>query len=313
MLYQTELQSAARIGSKEQREMRMKEIQRDYKDPALSFIREGRRSEEYSEYAEAVVEFLDERYEKAIEKSEKALQQIPWLYESKRLEGEAYRSIGRQLFFKGNHSQALDSFAKAGKAFELSTRIGASDSMGYVGFCTLKSSIVRVQIRTGVQADTNYRIGTESCQKALLADPKNAAAYLALSNIHTSWAENYTNRQMAYRRPVLELAVQAAQKAILLKPQSSEMHKGMGMAYSNLAYEDILDTIDPSKAVTAGIESFEKATKINPNDVDSHLWRATLLWYLAEYLRETGADPREALDDANPSVANRYSVKPKLF
>ena len=149
------------------------------------------RSAEYSEYAEAVVEFLDERYEKAIQKSEKAMQQIPWLYESKRLEGEAYRNIGRQLFDKGDHSQALDSFTKADKAFELSIRKGASDPLGYVGLCTLKIEHSSCADSNGCLSRHNLQNGKESCRKQLQADPKNAAAYLALSNLHTAWANNY--------------------------------------------------------------------------------------------------------------------------
>ena len=311
MLYQTELQAAARISSKELREARMKEIQRDYKDPALTFIRVGKSSSEYSEYAEAVVEFLDERYEIAIQRTQKAWQQIPWLYESKRLEGEAYRNIGRQLFDKGNHSQALDSYTKAEKAFELSIRKGASDPQGYVGLCILKSNILNSQIQTGVQADTTYRMGKESCQKGLQADPKNAIAYLALSTLHRAWGENHSTREMTDRRPVLEQAVQAAQKSILLQPQNSEMHKALGMAYSSLANKYWLDRIDPSKEVAAGKASFEKAIQINPNDAASYHNRGTLVWYLAEHLRQTGADPRRILDEAYQSVQTAIRLNPK--
>ena len=293
MLYQTELQAAARISSKEQREVRMKEIQTDYKDPALSFIREGRASTEYSEYAEAVVEFLDERYENAIQKSEKAVQQIPWLYESKRLEGEAYLNIGMQWFDKGNNAQALDMYMKADKAFELSILTGGSDPQGYIDLCRIKANILQVQIITGVQAETTYNLGKESCGKAVHADPKNALAFLALSGLHRAWAANYSKKQMEHRRPVLELAVQAAQKSILLQPQNSEMHKALGMAYLNLTYEILLHTIDPSKVVAAGKKSFEKAIQINPNDSMSYVDRAWLIWYLADYMRLSGADLRK--------------------
>ena len=71
--------------------------------------------------------------------------------------------------------------------------------------------------------------------------------------------------------------------------------------------------IDPSKVVAAGNESFEKAIKINPNDADSYLHRGWLLWFLAEYLRATGADPRKTLDDAYQSVANSNPAQPKPF
>ena len=313
MLFQTELQAAARIGSKELRETRMKEIQRDYKDPSLRFIREGRGSTEYSEYAEAMVEFLDEHYEKAIQKSEKAMQQIPWLYESKRLEGEAYRTIGMQLYNKGDHSKALDAYRNADQAFELSIQKADSDPLGYLGRCNLKYNLLRVQRVTGIKADNTYDMGKGLCQKALEADPKNAGAYLALSYLHIAWAEDYSIRKMTERRPVLELAVQAAQKAILLQPESSEMHKALGMAYHSLAYEFYLHDVDPSKAVAAGGESFKKAIQLNPNDGVSYLFRGWSIWYLAEYLRVTGADPRKILDEAHQSIQTAIRLNPKDY
>lgn len=310
MLYQTELQAAARISSKELRETRMKEIQRDYKDPAVSFIREGRGSSEYSEYAEAVVEFLDERYEKSTQKSEKAMQQTPWLYESKRLEAESYRKMGQKFYKEGNHSEALTSFTKAQEAFKNSILKGASDPQGYIGHCDVQTNILAVQQETGdPKGEATYLTGKEACLNAAHIAPKSAEVYIAFASLQNRWANYVFPRRNTV--PALTEGIRAAQQATKLQPGDAKTHKTLGRLYQTLTdyYFNIRE--DPTKEVELGDRSLQRALEINPNDADTYSLRSQIFDSLAQYRTETGADPRDALNKSHQLMEKAISLNPE--
>lgn len=311
MMYQAELDFAARIATKEQLEIRMNEIKKEFKDPALSYIQEGGQSADYSEYARAMVEFLDEHYEKAIEKSQQAIQQTPWMYESLRLEGESYRHIGKELFDTGNHSQALESFRKAEEAFKSSIQQGTSDPLGYVGLCTVQSDILILQFQTGGQAEATYLIGKEACLKASRAAPKNAEVYLALASLHNRWAKHLTPHKNTL--PILEEAVRVAQQAKTLQPQDPKTHKTLGEIYQRFADYYYFVRIDPSKEVALGDQSLQRAIEMNPNDADAYFRRGQIFQTLAQYLNDTGADPQAVLNKSLDVIQKAIALNPKSF
>ncbi len=297
MLYQNELESVARITDKVQRELRLKEVERDFRGPALSYIRDGSQSAESPDYAEAIIGFLDKQYERAIEKSVRASRQIPWLYESRRLEAECHRRIGIDLGDSGKYREALNAFTQAEKAYQASIRKGMSDPLGYVGLCNLKSNILGVQTQTGGTVEPTYLSAKDACLNALQADPKNTEAFLALSSLHTTWAwDLWMHESGVDISTYVQEAVQTAQKAIGLQPENESTYMALGAAYYLGAVQKSERFSDPEDMIQRADQSYEKAIQINPNNAFAYHERGGLFWVQAEYTRKVGKDPRQAFD-----------------
>jgi eukaryotic-like serine/threonine-protein kinase len=310
MLYQSELDFAQRIASKEQIEIRKNEIKKEFKEPALSYIQKGKESADYSEYAQAMVDFLDEHYQKAIQKSEQALKKSPWMYEAMRLQGESHRKIGQELFSQGNYADALNSFKEAESAFDNSIQQGTSDPLGYLENCIVQTDILNLQFQTGGPgAESNYLTGKEACNKASQASPNNVEAFMALASLQDRYAKYLLPHKDTV--PVLQEAVRNAERAISLRPQDPKTYKTLGKVHQR--YVDYLfhTRQDPRKEVELGDRSLQKAIEINPNDADAYSIRSQMFDSLAQYLIETGADPLPTLNKSHDLMLKAISINPK--
>lgn len=311
MLYQTELESAARISNPEQRVLRIKEIQKEFRSPALAFIQEGRQAAEYSEYAEALVGFLDERLDQAISRSEQVMQKTPWLYESAKLQGDSYRQMGKQFLSKGKYADAVRAFNEAEAAYEKSIEKGSSDPSGYVGLCNLTANILEMQVARGEPVDTTYQAGQDQCQKALKADSRNVEAYLALTSLHNEWAQH--SYQYAGSEPALQKSIQAARAATQLEPDTPRTYRALGEAESWLADYQYRTLADPRATVRSAVQSLEKAIHFNPNDGDSYSFLGSVFQVLAQYQNDRGDDPRKALDQSQESLKEAARLSPGSY
>jgi serine/threonine protein kinase/tetratricopeptide (TPR) repeat protein len=294
MLYQIQLDSAARISNKELRALQIKKIQNELKFPALSYVQAGRQAAEYSGYTQALIDLLDERFDKAIQGSEKAVQDVPWLYESFTLEGESYRRMAQQFRDQGKYPEALQQFAKAETAYKKSVQKGTSDPRGYAALCRIEADLLLLYAQQEGPAEAAYHAGVDECRQALRADANDVESLLALTTLHTQWVLYLYPREGSQK--AAEEAIRAGQVVSRLRPDDPRAHRALGAAYFVMAEYCHMIQTDPSKAVEAGNRSFEKAIRIDPNDSNSYYYRGLMFQSLAQYQVDVGKDPRKALD-----------------
>lgn len=103
-MYAKQLEEADQLGSPTQHEARRKQIEGELLHPALEYLEKGRTATQTPLYAEAVIALLEKRYQ-GIAKAEKALAQMPWLYEADKLIGDAYNALARDLERSGKQTR----------------------------------------------------------------------------------------------------------------------------------------------------------------------------------------------------------------
>jgi len=114
----------------------------------------------------------------------------------------------------------------------------------------------------------SWKKSCEYFRQATYNDPSYAAAYAASANCYRTLAGyNVEPASDAYAK-----AKQAAQKAMLLDPNSADAHTALA---SNLL------TIDWDwKAAHA---EFKRALQLNPNDAEAHIWYGVFLRYMGDF------------------------------
>src|SRR5262249_17395286 len=126
---------------------------------------------------EGQIAFYEQHYDEALQKAQKAFDEVPWLYEAKQLVGDIYVEIGYQNQQKGDHIEALKAFNLAGEPYQVALDMARSDASVYNGECSRLFRIMGLKWEEGDYKEEYFNNALIVCNKALLADPENIDAY----------------------------------------------------------------------------------------------------------------------------------------
>jgi serine/threonine-protein kinase len=185
--YQQELDLARALPSKELREARERELVRDLRDPALARLREGAPAAlESPAYQEALVAFMGGQWDLAQTQARAALAATPWLFEAKRLEGEALLERAKVL---QNPSEALTLLLLAEQTFAEASRLGPSDPTTALDEVRVLSDRASVEIASGRQAAPTLTACRKAVARVQLLRPDSGEAKARLARSLAHWAD----------------------------------------------------------------------------------------------------------------------------
>ena len=295
-LYQRELRLSHRLSNPELRAARVEEIERDLRDPALTHLRSGSRSRmEAPAYAESLIAFYEGRFDEALATTRQAAAETEWLYEARRLEGDILVEMGTEQASRGDHEGALNTLGEAGAAFAAAADIARSDPRIQEGDCGRWIQVLEIQSRRGGPVRDAFDSAVVSCGRALLIDPASADVHERLSHLHWRWAD-LVNDRGGDPGPFLAQAIEAADRAIELDPQSVAALSTRGGALTVAALNELARGADPRPTLEKAIASFERAIAIDPRAVLAHDDLGYAWERFARYEMSIGLDPRPTLD-----------------
>jgi len=316
-LYQRELRLARRIENEDLRGLRIQEIERELRAPALAHLRSGSGTPtDAPAYAEALIAFYEGHLDEALTETRQAFIAEEWLYEAKRLEGDILLERGAEGALRGEHSQALDDLEDAGEAFAVAADIARSDPSIHEGECRRWILTLEITSRRGTPVQSAFDAAVEACARALLIDPELADIHERLSHLYWRWAD-LVNDRGGEPGPFLEMSVAAADRAIEIDPESAAAFSTRGGALTVAALDALARGEDPRPTLEDAVASFESAIAIDPGSVLAHDGLGYAWERLARYEMSVGLDPRPSLDRAiagfgraivlEPAYANAYN------
>jgi predicted Ser/Thr protein kinase len=170
--YEKNLQIAERIIDQKARGLRLHQLERDQRMPALNYLRIGVSSASVSSaYVEALIAFLEMDYERARTKAQLAYEQFPWLYETLQLIGDVDVARGNQQREKGQLQSAIGYYASARDAYSRAADKGSSDVRIYEALCGLEANVMQLQTKAGISPELSFERGIQACEKGSRADP----------------------------------------------------------------------------------------------------------------------------------------------
>lgn len=141
MLYQRELERIRSLSLPELREARMREIEHQWRDPALAQMRNAKGlSLEPPEYLEALVDSFGGHTHTALEKVRVVIAKAPWFYEAKGLEGELLLALAQE---SRTSEEASPLLKEASASVAQASRLAPSDPRLWV----LEARIQREALR----------------------------------------------------------------------------------------------------------------------------------------------------------------------
>jgi eukaryotic-like serine/threonine-protein kinase len=310
-LYQAELKRVEQIGNKDDREAKRKEIERQYRDPAVRYLKQSRGAAfEAPAYAEALIAYYEKKYDDALKKTVAAFQEIPWMYEAKILEGEIYRSKANEESDGGKPEDAIADFGKAEKAYNKAIVIGRSDPNAYQGLCSLYVNRLHMDMYRGLDVAPLVPGGLDACAK--------------VSQINSNLPEPYNSRSAVYRflgeyqlingvdpQQALASSAKEAEKAIQLDPKNGEAYGKLGTAYSLLGeYQSVRDQ-SPESFFVKSKAAFDKAVELTPRDPYPYHNLAVNYSILGTYKRNHGIEARADFEKIVYYETKAIEINPK--
>lgn len=294
-IYRVALEDALRIGNRELREARVREIERELRDPALGYLKSSGVAEvDEPTYVEGLIAFYERDYARALEKARAAFEQSPTLYEARRLAGDVHIVQGKVLHDRGDFQGALAEYQLAAAAYQDAIEIGESDATGYEGECSRLRLVMEVERAQGQRPQESYERALAACDKALRANPEGAETYNMKSRLFWRWSE-YQLERGEDPRESLELAITSAQAAARISPDSINPYNNLGNAYAVKGEYELANGLDPQASLEASITSLTKAIELNPNHTFAYNNLGLSFNARAEFELARGVDPRASV------------------
>jgi tetratricopeptide (TPR) repeat protein/tRNA A-37 threonylcarbamoyl transferase component Bud32 len=317
-LYWRHLEEALRDPDKKSLEERLARIRKEYLEPALRYLKEGKTSQvESAALVEGWIAFYQKDYSVALSKADEAYRQVPWLYEAKDLRGKVYAAMGADLRQSGNTKQVLELYRKAEGEYREAIRSGSSDAAVYRDLCALYDEVMYTQMyQTGVSLEEGFARGREACESALSADPENAEAYGTLSRLYAGRGE-WQMRNGVDPREALDAAVRHGQRAIALNAEDLGAYRGIVAASWTKADYESQHGMDPRRTLNLAIQASGELLRLNRNFSQGYMGAGNAYWVMADYEFSHGLDPSTSIEQAiarfekaielNPRYAEAYS------
>lgn len=264
-LYQKELLALAQVQDAEERKMRKAAAAKILRDPAVTHLRSGHGDPLVAaEFVEGLIAFYEERYDVAIDKCGRALQQTPWDYEIKKLEGDIFRARGTEQRLSGNYKDAKEEYDRAARAYSDAAEIARSDPSLYMGRATIETYLQNVANLEGAPRPGGWDKVIRYCDTALQVDPDSAEPYNHKSMI--GWYRVFTLGKYGEESlPMLQMAADMARRAIELDPGLADARANLGRSLYFLGIVEADAGRDPRSAYAEAIGSLREAVRIQPS------------------------------------------------
>ncbi len=268
-------------------------------DPARELLKQGREvATESPELVEALLASCEERWQDAVRQSAAAHDRLPWLYDARVLEGEAWREFGRELLEVGENSGAVDAFDSAEEALRRAVSFGRSDPAAFQSLCDL--GLKRAELGLfgiGGNLEKVVADALPDCESAATADPDSADAVLGKSALWVRLAEWRLERQEDPTE-ALENTERAAREALLLAPDDGDPSIRLASAAVLRAQYRLGLDKDPTEDLERAVQWFERALEREPSRLEALANLGKAHWLAAGWETSQGSDPRIHFDRA---------------
>lgn len=317
-VYRRELEKASRIQKENDKSARIAEIQRLYRDPALSHLRAAlAQGVESPPYALGLIAYHEGRHEEALEHARAAFAKASWLYEAKKLEGDALYAIGsrtRHDKVAFDYAQTMEHFSQAAEAYRAAAEIARCDPAVHEAECELWIQTMNAAKKHGDPIRPPFDRARSACERAISASPRSPSGHLRLAFAHqlfSFWVVSGAHKDESPDRS-LDEATERVEAAARRSPDDAFANYLVGAVWRARFFRLRALSRDTGAAIDKSIAGYEAAIALDP----------TFAWALNEECgmlslrgrRETqrGIDPRSSFDLALVCCQRALDLAPSL-
>ncbi len=310
-LYKDQLSEVNRIKDKETRKKKLLEIEKQFRDPAIVYLKQSSGVRTQSpEYGEALLAYYEKKWDEVLRLSRISIGKIPWLYEAKMLEGDVYEQLGEQASQEGNFQLANKNYKAGAESYAKAEEISRSNSELFKNQCTLFRGLLAVDSATGIDAKKDYQSSVDYCKKAIVVDPDDASAYELSARTAWRWGET---QYLAGHDPTetFHAAIDFSHKALKLSPGNARVYLTIGTAYNYLSDYEADSGKDPTNYIKEAIKALQFSVQKDPSSAVAYASLGHS--YLSEAAASSGEASRVPLQKAIDCYGKALEISPLHF
>lgn len=311
-IFREELAKAQRIDRPRNRELRVRDLQKAHRDPALRLLREGRSTSIMPPlFIDALIASLQGDVPGALDRADKAARETPWLFEARLLQGHLQRDQAVKSYFRGE-PQALEMAARADRHYEQARIIAGSAIDPHLGRCAVAGLLLHMGAHD-YPADVTaaYRQANASCASALVVEPHSAEGHRLYAEAVDFWANLQVQKKVdpgdAYAR-----AASLAERAVHLSGGGLDAILTTAEIHLDRAWWEIRAGKDPRAAIDQAVAVYEKALAIDPRSTTGINNIGMAFDLRSRYERANGRSATESLNRSITSYQRSLRVDSQL-
>lgn len=295
-LYRQELDAAQRIGDDRAREERKRRAEHEYLEPALRCLRESSAADADSRtFLEALMALYEKRYEEAAAKARQASAEAPWLYETKKLEGDAQYAEGNDRKAVGDREAALVEYLRAVDAYRSAAETARSDPSVHEAEAEAWIQMMEVEQQRGLSPKRAFEGALAACDRALGASPRSGSAHSKKAWAYWRWGV-YENGRGEDPTETMEKAIVSASEANRADPDDATALEFLGISYAFIGLHEVKHGLPALYSWEQAIRYLAQATEANPTFAWAWNDLASVFFMKGAYLRSQGIDARADLE-----------------
>jgi eukaryotic-like serine/threonine-protein kinase len=291
LLFQKKLAEVERTPGDELRTKLKKQYEKQYRDPAVQFLKQAEGSMESPVYVEGLIALYEKRYDDALKKAKEAYAKSNWSYEAKTLEGKALSGNAQKKYDVGDYKGAIQIYELAGEAYARAAELGRSRADIYLNDCDRWGQIVDSQTYTGDDPAQVLSKAEAACDKAILVNPDEPASYLRKAYVYNRFVRYQLYNTGDDPSLILKKAMETSNEAARRDPKGWEPHHMLLTSGMLKGEYELRHGIDPQNSLNEAINQGNVALTKRP-DTPGVLFNIGATYVLVgEYENQNGKNP----------------------
>jgi serine/threonine-protein kinase len=285
-------------------------LDRTYRQPALSYLRTAARDPQGAPYVAGLIAYLERRYPDALAAAQRAHLQSPSFYKAAQLEALVYLSQGTESANAGHYEEAQRLFDRAGEVYRQALSLVPSEPGLYAGDCDrwtrwLGATLAARDIQPAEVARTRA-----ACDLALAVDPELADVLILKAAVAWRLGDQEAKRGEDPGADLKE-GIRLSERAIALDGRDARAFNYLAFSHRSLAQWELAHGQDPADHIEKGIAAARKAVEAQPEMAAAHAGLGTAYLVLVHARQRRGLDPSKALEAAAACYQKSIELDPK--
>ncbi|MDC0712159.1 protein kinase [Stigmatella sp. ncwal1] len=308
-LYQDGLLEAERLRDASVREARRLEVERQYRDPALAYLRQSEGADVPStEYVAALLSFYEGRFDDALARLDAIGNRLPWFHEAPLLRGDILQARAARHWNQGEGEEAKKDLEEGRRAYAAAAEIGRSVPSVHQAMAKLEYTAMLMALYGQGDVLPPFTRGMEGVARAIQASANAPTSLILKARFHRRLVEVQFNRgenpEMA-----LQTALSVTREVLQQQPTAWEARLELGRLFFMSARFRQSQGLDPREQLLSAQQSLlDIPTEVQEAEYHETLGLIFFTW--ASYEQDTGASSEEHWRLAIESLQTATRISP---
>jgi eukaryotic-like serine/threonine-protein kinase len=309
LLYRQAQLELTMISDPDLRRQRQLAAESELRDRALSLLTATGDEVDNPEFRDALVAWLQEQPEQAVELARASRRDRPWFFEAVMLEADILLSRHVEERLAGAYERAAERLSGAAVSIRRATDIAPSAPHLLARACDTVRMADEINTLSSASAELPPNLDLNICQQLIELEPGDGRHQARLAR---AWSARW-NWQEQTRRPdpeIADQAIAAARTSLVLSPDDSEVLMLAARTISDLGV-GLRGTGDNAVALqNEAMQIARRLTELRPADALVFLSTGTYARRLATLQHRRGLDPTAALEEAVDLLHRAVALAP---